>query len=306
MYRELWSPLLAELGSMGIAPGAELVWFHQGGSAVLPMHAAWRTDDGTRRWLLDDHAIRYATSVRALLRRSLRTEAVGPTAIVANPTGNLAYAELENVWVKGAVAPEPVIELRGDGATRAAVMAAFAACRVAHFATHASFDWRDPFGSAVTLANGESLTLADLIPLLRGRSPELVVLSACETGVTRVTSTPDELLGFPTAFLELGTTDVVSTLWPVDDAAAGLVTSRFHQECARGTVRRAEALRRAQLWVRDLTVRELLATLRDARDLPPPAGPLAASAAARLRARNPEDRPFFDPGFWAAFSLTGA
>jgi CHAT domain-containing protein len=305
LYEELWTPVLAVARSAGVTPPSELVWFHQGGSAVLPLHAAWKAEGDARRWLIDDHALRYATSVRALAGSASRGPVSGPTMMVANPTGDLEYTELESVWVQEAIAPDPVIALHGSAAARAAVVDRLASCRNAHFATHAHFDWRDPFSSSIALAHGESLTLSDLMPMLRTKSPELVVLSACETGVTRVTSTPDELLGFPTVFVELGTSAVLATLWPVDDAAAGLLASCFYAECAHGGVSRAEALRRSQQWLRRLTVRDLLAALRTLRSAPSPAGPLAASLATPLRALDQDDRPFAHPWFWAAFSLTG-
>ena len=90
--------------------------------------------------------------------------------------------------------------LAREQATKEAVLAVLRGSGIAHFSTHAMFNMENPFGSCLTLAQGETLTLSELVPLLKEEAPSFVVLSACETGMTRVTAAPDEFLGFPAAF----------------------------------------------------------------------------------------------------------
>jgi CHAT domain-containing protein len=306
LYREVWAPVLAKLSELGIAPGAELVWFPQGGSGVFPMHAAWHAEAGERRWIVEEYALRYAPSVQALGAAARTSSRSGPALLVVNPAGDLDYSELEGAWVERHLMGRPVEVLRGEAATKAAVLAALARCEHAHLSTHAVFALDDPFQSCLALAGGQTLTLAELLPLLAERPPALVVLSACETAMARVTSTPDELLGFPAALLGHGARAVLATMWPVDDAAAAFLVGRFYREHGGGeATTAAEALRRAQDWLRTVTVREVLELLRDLGDEPAPAGPLAAELHAEWCGDPADLRPFAEPYYWAAFALTG-
>ena len=75
------------------------------------------------------------------------------------------------------------------------------------------------------------------------------------------------------------------------------------------------ALRRAQLWLRDVTVGELL-TLLDQQRAPREddrrtaehglSEQLAAAAAAPLLLKDPVARPFASPYYWAPFLFLGA
>ncbi len=72
---------------------------------------------------------------------------------------------------------------------------------------------------------------------------KLVILSACETGLSRV-ETGDEQFGLVRAFLAAGAQSTISTLWPIEDESASLLFTHFYQNLKEHSV--AEALARAQ------------------------------------------------------------
>jgi CHAT domain-containing protein len=76
---------------------------------------------------------------------------------------------------------------------------------------------------------------------------ELVVLSACETGVGAATS-GDGVYGLRRALALAGAESQVVSLWSVGETSVRALMRAFYGELARGTGR-AEALRRAKRWM---------------------------------------------------------
>jgi tetratricopeptide (TPR) repeat protein len=303
LHAEIWADLLAKLMELGIAEGAELVWFPQGGTSIFPVHAAWQMENGRKRWLLERYALRYAPSLRIMARSARTARRPESMSIIANPTGDLAYTALEVEWVRQ-VNPDARV-LSRDEATKEKVLAELRSSSHLLFAAHAGFNMDDPLASGIRLAGGEHLTLRELAPHLEEQRPEFIVLSACETAVARVTSVADEFLGFPAALLAHGVRTVLATQWPVDDAAASFLIGKFYREYAGGGVSAAEALRRSQNWLREVSVTELSSLLRDLRDRGGKAGELAGKIRTRLRSPGRDEHPFWHPYYWAAFTISG-
>ncbi|MCG8432321.1 MAG: CHAT domain-containing protein, partial [Candidatus Omnitrophica bacterium] len=228
------------------------------------------------------------------------------TVMVANPSKNLKFSEFECAWIRSVLDEKQLLFLSAQDALPVTVLETVGEAETLHISTHAHFDLNRPLSSFLVLSNGLRLTLKELLPVLNKGAPDLVVLSACETGRTRVTSTPDEFLGFPSAFLHMGTRNVLSTLWPVDDAASSFLIGFFYLALIKERKSPAAALQSAQQKIRRLSYREYLTLLRDLKHKPPPLGPIAASRRTELRTKEPsEDPPFADPWFWAAFTLSG-
>ena len=94
--------------------------------------------------------------------------------------------------------------------------------------------------------------------------PRLVVLSACETGLSEITSNPDEFVGLPGTFTALGAAGVLGTLWPVSDAATALLIAKFYELHMEQRLSPPAALRQAQLWLSKATGDEIDAYSRGA------------------------------------------
>ncbi len=303
LHHELWTDLIVRLDELAVTNGAELVWFPHGGSGIFPMQAAWQMADGQRKWLLDRYALRFAPSLKVLQETAEPKERARRLTIITNPAGNLPFSVLETEWIRE-IHPEARV-LAGDEAGRDQVLQEFASATDLHLAAHGHFDLDNPFASRIDLARGETLTLEELAPHLRAQRPHFVALSACETAVVRVTSLAEESLGFPAALLAHGVRAVLATQWPVDDLAAALLIGHFYQERAAKHPP-AEALRRAQCWLRDVTIKELSEIMRGLLDQPNPIGRLARDRRTEWRGREDEEQPFVHPYFWAAFTLTGS
>jgi CHAT domain-containing protein len=125
--------------------------------------------------------------------------------------------------------------VRNFAASRdAAIDPALGKYRFIHFATHAVVDPENPDMSAIALSQVDEsgrplngLLSAQDIHRLK-LSAELVVLSACRTGLGR--DAPGEgLLSLTRGFLSSGAARVIVTLWSVEDQATAEMMSRFYR-----------------------------------------------------------------------------
>jgi tetratricopeptide (TPR) repeat protein len=118
----------------------------------------------------------------------------------------------------------------GEAATRPAVAKAMARGSVVHVAAHGVHQTENPLFSSLRLVDG---------PMFAhemdqtARTPEHVVLSACELGLATVRP-GDEALGLTSVLLHLGTRSVVAGVARVGDELAAETMIAYHQRLAAG------------------------------------------------------------------------
>ncbi|MFT5327489.1 MAG: CHAT domain-containing protein, partial [Planctomycetaceae bacterium] len=142
----------------------------------------------------------------------------------------------------------------------------------------------------------DGILTADEISFLRLEGVDLVVLSACETGLGPVAG-GEGLLGVQRAFQVSGARSVVASLWNVDDIATRRLMERFYRNLWERKLSKLDALREAQLWmlnnpdsISGADRGTLVRLKKPARETPTKPGKLATRT---------------DPKFWAAFVLSG-
>jgi CHAT domain-containing protein/Tfp pilus assembly protein PilF len=124
--------------------------------------------------------------------------------------------------------------------------------RIVHFATHGLLNNEHPelSGLVLSLVNNRGqpqdgfLELEDIYNL--HLPVELVVLSACETGLGQEMN-GEGLVSLTRGFMYAGATRVVASLWNVNDAATSELMARFYKEMQQEKVKPAAALRAAQI-----------------------------------------------------------
>jgi CHAT domain-containing protein/predicted negative regulator of RcsB-dependent stress response len=125
--------------------------------------------------------------------------------------------------------------------------------RIVHFATHGLLNNIHPELSGIVLSlvdkEGQQqdgfLRLQDIYNLKL--SAELVVLSACQTGLGKEIK-GEGLIGLTRGFMYAGAPRIVASLWKVDDRATSELMKRFYQGLlGPEALRPAGALRQAQL-----------------------------------------------------------
>jgi CHAT domain-containing protein len=266
----LISPIIAQIQT------SRLVIVPHNSLNYLPF-AALPLSDG--QLLGEKFAISYLPSATSLLYLAKTPATVGKLLALGNPAADgftpLPFAEEEVKQVASITGGEAVI---GKDANEGLVWQRASDAGVLYFAAHGTLNLRNPLFSAVQLSAGTDtdadghLTAYKIYRLDLTHSTELVVLSACETSVGKLSS-GDEFTGLNRAFLYAGAPTVVATLWSVDDQATAILMETFFQSRAKGLAN-AEALQSAQAAVRTYTAKD-------------------------------GKMPYASPYYWAAFVLSG-
>lgn len=124
-----------------------------------------------------------------------------------------------------------VLVFLGDQATEDRLTTLRQPTRWYHFAVHGLLDQSHPALSGLVLADGE-LQVHEIYDL--ELDAELVVLSACETGLGQKIS-GEELIGLSRAFFYAGVPTVVVSLWRVADRSTAALMVRFYQRLLTGS-----------------------------------------------------------------------
>jgi CHAT domain-containing protein len=133
------------------------------------------------------------------------------------------------------------VVLLNERATLGAVEENAPRADVLHLACHGQFRPDNPLFSSLRLSGGW-LTVRDAYNL--ELNCELVVLSACETGMSAV-APGDELIGLARGFFSAGAPTLLLSLWTVDDAATAALMTDFYTRLQTGLAP-AAALREAE------------------------------------------------------------
>jgi CHAT domain-containing protein len=279
--------------------------------------------------------VRYTPSCQ-LLQLSQRlnpsSENASPSRFFAiqNPTEDLDFTDIEVEAIAKSFNPAEVLSRQQASKTAfQQQLASLQNADIAHFSCHGFFDFNNPRQSVLILAGAKiatdnvdsdnksyirspqdelldikkCLTLEEIFDLPLSKC-SLVTLSACETGLTDIRDNTDEYIGLPSGFLYAGTTNVISTLWAVNDVSTAILMIKFYEiflSETRPSV--AVALRESQLWLRDATVQDLVDWV---------AGCKLISDERKEEMQNsiefgkkPENKRYKSPHFWAAFCAIG-
>ena len=261
LYDRLIRPLEAELGA-----NSNLLVIPHGMLHYVPFAAL---HDG-KDYLVQTRSMRYLPSASVLkYLKPLRT-AVPDTVLVfgnpdlGDPRFDLPNAESEARMIASMQSGNEL--LVRSKASETAFKEFAPSFHYLHIASHGEFNASNALESRLLLSKSAtddgSLTVGELYKV--NLDADLVTLSACETGLGKVLS-GDDVVGLTRGFLYAGSSNIVASLWQVDDLATAELMKRFYVNMQNKLPKR-EALRKAQIDVR---------------------------------------KSFPHPFFWAAFFLTG-
>ena len=171
---------------------------------------------------------------------------------------------------------------------------------------------RQQTGDSMSQAGADNILTAAEVQQMDLTGTQLVVLSACETGLGQVAG-GEGVYGLQRAFANSGAHTLVTSLWKVPDQQTQALMTRFYTNMWQNKMSKLEALRAAQL---DLLNRRLKTNADSESQAASASGTAKPSAVAGAtpQARGPgasvsgDQRPTAaraDPAGWAAWVLSG-
>ena len=247
LYRYLIEPveasgMLAGKRALLIAPHVEL---HYAPFAAL-LGAA-----GPDAYLIQRYRLTYVPSASLWLRLHNRDRSQASGVLALAPRVEALPGSAAEVAAIGRLFGARAHVLVGDRASKRALRDAAPEQAIIHLATYGVLNKDNPLFSFVELmphgGDDGRLEVHEVFGLrLHAR---LVVLSACQTalGAGALADVPagDDWVGLVQAFLSAGASNVMATLWPVEDRTTADVMTRFYGALAAGQPE-AEALAEAQ------------------------------------------------------------
>jgi CHAT domain-containing protein/tetratricopeptide (TPR) repeat protein len=282
--------------------------------SLAPLHAAPWEDGGFERCLIDEVDVRYVPSAvvgASCLERSRERKAGAPRLVaLADPDGSLAAAVPEVEVIASGFPNDRRLWKRGREASWSFMRAHTREATHLHVAGHGSAGVWGAGDSALIL--GDRPVGLEALPELSPLSARVVTISACQTAVVDIGHLPEEGFSVGGAMIAAGAACAIASLWPVRSDTTALLMIRLYEEMLGGDLRPPEALRRAQLWLRDLTDPELATFLAPYPSLEAEfrrraeAGDRPGHRTDARRGSTAEQRPFSSPDYWAPFIALGA
>ena len=147
----------------------------------------------------------------------------------------------------------------------------------------------------------DGILTAKEISQLDLRGLDLVVLSACQTGLGEIKG--DGVFGLQRGFKKAGANSLLMSLWKVDDDATRLLMTQFYKNLTSG-MSKYESLKQAQKYVREYETEVEMKS--DARPSVSAHAKEQAQQNATREKTCKKTKKYQDPYYWAAFILLDA
>jgi CHAT domain-containing protein len=223
-----------------------LVFVLDGKLRNIPMAALY---DG-KQYLIEKYAVTLSTGLQLMEARQLDNKNIG--AIVGGISearsgfSSLPAVKNEIQQISSLISARTLLNEQFTSTTLTDRLSNSSA-DVIHLATHGQFSSR--LEDTFLLTWDGRMNIKELAEVLqtrqssRSRPIELLVLSACDTAA----GDDQAALGLAGLAVKSGARSTLATLWPVKDAAAAKLMSRFYEQLRKPGMNKAEALRQAQI-----------------------------------------------------------
>jgi CHAT domain-containing protein len=248
--RDLWKAPLRRLHQQLIQPAEDAGLLQGKRRLLIAPHAelhylpfdALITSDESDRFLIEHYEVAYIPSASVWAQLGERQGGGGVETVLAlAPRDEVLPGSLEEVDAIARIFGNRATALVGRNATEGALVRSISRYDVVHLATYGILNKHNPLFSFVELNATDQddgrLEVHEVFGL--DLNAHLVVLSACQTGLGSgaLADVPagDDWVGMVRAFLYAGASNVVATIWPVEDRATAQLMGQFYRYLESGS-----------------------------------------------------------------------
>ena len=250
LYTWLIEPIAADLQKAGVQT---IIYAPDGQLRYLPIAAL---HDG-KQWLVERYAINTITAA-SFTNLSDRSSKSQPRVLagaftsgkyifdVNGQTFNFSGLPFAGKEVDNLIAKLPNSAKFIDREFNvSSTVAKFKEYNIIHLATHAAFVTGKPEDSFVMFGDGSRATLRD-VSTWSLQNVDLVILSACETGLGGRLGNGTEIMGFGYQMEYAGAKAAIASLWQVSDGGTQALMDSFYTVLQDPKLTKAEVLARSQ------------------------------------------------------------
>jgi len=249
LYDLLIKPLEADLAAVD---AKTIIYAPDGLLRYIPLGTLY---DGNQ-WLIEKYAV---NNITATSLAELNSKPQPELNLLAGAYANVSHQfELGGEKFDFAPLPYAGIEVENIAKTipnttkaidedfKASLVSGFDAHNTIHLATHGALVLGAPEQSFILFGDGTPVTLADMEGWSFGNI-DLVVLSACATGINGRLGTGVEILGLGYRMEQAGARAAIASLWIVDDGGTQVLMNEFYRLLTQEKLSKAKALQQAQI-----------------------------------------------------------
>jgi CHAT domain-containing protein/Tfp pilus assembly protein PilF len=212
-------------------------------------------NDG-KKFLIDKYALSVVPSSAVLeYVAKKRKKNMGRFLAFANPKTEyvpLEFTETEVTNISGLFSNKQIYSR--NEATESKIKELSNSPDIIHFACHGEFNDKQPMQSGLLLSRDEKndgyLQVHEIFELDL-RNTNLVVLSACETALSKIYG-GDDLVGLSRGFIYAGTPSLLATLWEVEDHSTAILMEEFYKNWQKKGMSKPKALQQAQVSLKSM------------------------------------------------------
>ena len=285
---------------------------------LIPLHALHNSGC----YIIKDYTVSYSPSFSILnlcVHRKKYKSECSQILLIANPDNSLAYSEVEAEQISHLFKESYILkEQEADPLT---VLSSIERHHYIHFSCHGSFGEDQTLQLGLKLAPTQNhtgfLSLNQIISEAKLPMGSMAILSCCDS-IRTILQETDEFVGLPSAFLIAGASNVVGSLWSVDDLSTTFLMIQFYRNLTvlpSVSIKKREtpdlisvsvALTQAQMWLRNVTKVELQEWIKINKISLDKVEPTYRHYFKQfLYKMQDNDRPFQNPYYWAAFCAIG-
>ncbi len=264
--------------------------------------------DENNTLLQDYFTLSFAPSITAIngIRKRFQNVYDSTLTHVYVPEENLEYGTFERSAISNFFNKSCVQHIEATNTDSIFSTSEFFDSSYLHLQLHGQHHFTYSEESSLSLADGDNIKSDDLVRMASKQFQRLIILTSCEAGMMDSYKKIGAIHNFPTIMMLSGAIGVIAPVWEVNSMAVCILMIRLYENHFVDKLPPPQALKDAQLWIREASTDNIIQYIENHTDTNDPAiSEKADELIFELEKLDPDEKPFASPQYWAAFVYFG-